>query len=184
MCDFEKFRERVLKVKEPRKHKVRNSWGVYDAYKYYRKNKPKDSKYIMSESQYFAIIRNINKLLVGKLLEGNDINLPERMGRLELRKTKTYIRIENGKIKTNMPIDWMQTLKLWHEDKESYENKTLIKKRTKEVFRVYYNKSKANYNNKGFYEFSLNRKIKHRLKNLVNDNKIDAFELWEENGMN
>lgn len=33
------FRRQVLKVDEPRVHKVRNSFGTYDAYKYIRKNK-------------------------------------------------------------------------------------------------------------------------------------------------
>jgi hypothetical protein len=36
---MEDFRRKILKLNEPRKHKVRNSLGVYDAYKYIRKNK-------------------------------------------------------------------------------------------------------------------------------------------------
>ena len=36
---MDEFRRKVLKVDGPRKHKVRNSWGIYDAYKYTRKNK-------------------------------------------------------------------------------------------------------------------------------------------------
>ena len=36
---MDEFRRKVLKVDGPREHKVRNSWGIYDAYKYTRKNK-------------------------------------------------------------------------------------------------------------------------------------------------
>ena len=40
------FINKAKKVSGPRKHKVRNSLGVYDAYKFYRKNKPKEKKFI------------------------------------------------------------------------------------------------------------------------------------------
>ena len=58
------FISNIKNVTGNRKHKINNSYGVYDAYKYYRKNKPKDSKYILSESEYFNIIRSVNKQLV------------------------------------------------------------------------------------------------------------------------
>ena len=36
---MDEFRRQVLKIDGPRKHKIRNSIGVYQAYKYVRKNK-------------------------------------------------------------------------------------------------------------------------------------------------
>ena len=62
------FKRRIKKVNQPREYKVRNSLGVYDGYKYYRKNKPDNKEYVLTESQYFAIIRKINLLLVDELL--------------------------------------------------------------------------------------------------------------------
>jgi hypothetical protein len=44
------FIDDIKKIKEKRNHKIKNSYGVYDAYKYYRKNKPKDKKYILKDS--------------------------------------------------------------------------------------------------------------------------------------
>ena len=38
------------------------------------------------------------------------------MGIIELRKYKSYIKEEDGKIKTNLPIDWDRTIRLWYED--------------------------------------------------------------------
>ena len=38
MITYEEFRRNVLKIDGQRNHKVKNSYGVYDAYKYYRKN--------------------------------------------------------------------------------------------------------------------------------------------------
>ena len=53
------FKKRIRKVNQPREYKVRNSLGVYDGYKWYRKNKPDGKEFVLSESQYFAIIRKI-----------------------------------------------------------------------------------------------------------------------------
>lgn len=179
--DFQEFRRKVLKLNEPRVHRVTNSYGVYDAYKYYRKNRPKNSKYVLTESEYFSIIRQINLILGDKLLEGRDIILPRRMGSIELRKRPAKVEFIDGEVVDNLPIDWNTTLKLWSEDEGSYNEKKLIKLEEKEIFSIYYSKRKANYNNKVFYRFDANRQLKVRLKDLIKNNKIDAFQLWHSN---
>jgi len=42
------------------------------------------------------------------------------MGTLEVRKRPTRVAIVDGKLVTNLPIDWDATLKLWYEDEESF----------------------------------------------------------------
>ena len=79
------FRKEVLKVNKPRVHKVNNSLGVYDAYKLLRKNKWLDVGPI-SEHNYYAIIRTVNKALALNFLHSGSIKLPERMGEIILRK--------------------------------------------------------------------------------------------------
>ena len=59
-------------------------------------------------------------------IKGNDVTFPHRMGTLEARKIKSSISFKDGKLKTNLPVDWDKTLKLWYEDVESFNNKTLI----------------------------------------------------------
>lgn len=174
---FQEFRNKVTKSKGTKVHKVTNSYGVYDYYKYYRKNKPKDKRYILTESQYFAIIRRVNELMIEQFLTYSTLDFPERMGTIELRKSKISPKLdEKGNLKFNAPIDWNKTLKLWYEDEESYHNKVLVKVSNREVFKVNYNKSKAIYNNKYFYMFRLNRQIKRDLKTLIKERRIDAFK--------
>lgn len=170
------FRDKILKVTQHRVHKVNNSLGVYDAYKWLRKNKWLDVGYT-SEHDFYTIIRSVNKALANRFLITGSIKLPLRMGEIILRKYHPTIAIENGKLKTNLPIDWDATLKLWEEDKESYNNKTLIRLEEKEIFRVIYDKSKALYNNKSFYTFKLNRDLKVALKNKLKNKLLDAFML-------
>lgn len=173
--EFLEFSKSIKKVKNPRIHKVKNSYGVYDGFKYYRKTKPKEPKYVLTESQYFSIIRKVNKLMGESLLNGEDITLPYRLGRLEIRKYKASITIHGEKVKTNLPIDWDRTLKLWYEDKEAFKNKTLIKVEEKEIYKVYYNRNIAEYKNKSFYQFNINKDLKRKLKQTIKEGSLDAF---------
>jgi hypothetical protein len=97
------------------------------------------------------------------------------MGRLEVRKTIPRVYIDNGKIKSTYPIDWDGTIRLWYEDQESRNKKTLLKKKEKAVFRIVYNKSKAIYTNKNYFEFIVNRTIKRSLKDIILQGDFDAF---------
>ncbi|MDY6153325.1 MAG: hypothetical protein SPI06_07930 [Terrisporobacter sp.] len=173
---MDNFRREVLKVNKSRVHKVKNSLGVYDAYKWLRKNKWLDMEPI-SEHDFYAIIRAVNKALAKSFLHLGSINLPLRMGEIILRKYHPSITLQDGKIKTNLPVDWDSTLQLWSEDKESYKKRTLIRLEEKEVFKVLYDKSKALYNNKSFYTLELNRDIKLSLKKQLKNGLLDAFML-------
>ena len=173
---MDNFRREVLKVNKSRVHKVKNSLGVYDAYKWLRKNKWLDMEPI-SEHDFYAIIRAVNKALAKSFLHLGSIKLPLRMGEIILRKYHPSITSQDGKIKTNLPVDWDSTLQLWSEDKESYKKRTLIRLEEKEVFKVLYDKSKALYNNKSFYTFELNRNIKLSLKKQLKNGLLDAFML-------
>lgn len=174
---MDSFRRKLLKVEESRVHKISNSYGVYDAYKYIRKNKWFDVGQSVTEHQFYSIIRGINNLLADSMLEGKDIHLPYKMGVLEVRKYDAKISFVDGKLKTNLPVDWDKTLKLWSEDEKAYEERTLIKMEEKEIFKVYYNKFRADYNNKSFYEFAINRDLKKRLKQRIKSGNFDAFKL-------
>ena len=174
---MDNLRREILKLNQPRKHKVSGSIGVYDAYKHIRKNKWKDIGRILSEHEFYTIIRQVNNMLADRFLEGNDIDLPHKLGKLELRKYNSKVSFKDGKLKTNLPIDWDRTLKLWAEDSSSYKEKILVRLEEQEIFKVFYNKSKANYNNKSFYEFEVNRDLKRRLKQKIKEGLIDAFKL-------
>lgn len=171
-------REEILKVKENRVHKITNSIGVYDCYKWLRKRKWVDTKMCLTEYQFYKIIREINTYVSEQLSLGNEFKIPYQMGSLEIRKINSYVNIKNNKIHTNLPIDWNRTLKLWCEDSDSYNNKTIVRQNEKYYYKVYYNKSKAAYKNKMFYQFRPCRTLKQKLKENINDNKVvDAFLL-------
>lgn len=156
--------------------KVRNSWGVYDCYKLIRKNHWYDIGRPVTEKEFYAIVRGVNKYLAENIANGTTVKFPQKMGSLELRKFKAGVSLLDGHLKNTYPIDWRGTWQLWYEDKEAFENKIVLHDEQSWLYRVKYNKDKANYENKCFYQFVLNRNIKVALKENIKKRKIDA--LW------
>ena len=92
------------------------------------------------------------------------------MGTIEIRKYDRKVKIgADGKVHTNLPIDWDKTLELWYEDEEAYSKRLLLRREEKEIFKVYYNRETANYNNKGYYEFIFNKDLRIRLKQRIKE---------------
>ena len=174
---MDEFRRKVLKVDHSRNHKVKNSIGVYDIYKHIRKNKWYNIGQPITEHQFYTIIRQVNNVLADNLLKGNDIVFPNKMGRLEVRKFEPIIRFDDNKLTVRLPIDWDKTLKLWSEDEEAYKERTLVKMEEKEIFKVCYNKTRADFPNKGFYQLQINRDLKIALKKKIKLGNFDAFLL-------
>lgn len=164
--------------------KVRNSYGVYDYFKYYRKTKPKDPKYVLTESQYFKVIRKIHSYLADEYIESGKIVFPNSMGSIELRKYTIEPKIdEDGKLKFKPPINWEETLKLWYSDPDTHKQGITIKYDNRTIYKTIYNRSKATYINQFFYMFTLNSFIKKRLSANIIAGNLDAFNLNKtENG--
>ena len=57
------FRKDILKVSQPRTHKARHSIGVYDAFKWVRKNGWFDIGRSLTEHDFYYIVRHMNNYL-------------------------------------------------------------------------------------------------------------------------
>lgn len=177
MIDYDKFRASTIKLYGKKNFKVTNSYRIKHIWRWYKKNKWLGSQTV-TEKEFGTIVRTMHIHIVKHLLKGHDVKLPHRMGKLELRKRMTSIEYKNGVLRDNLPINWSETLKIWHQDKIARKRKQLIKIETESVYRIRYNKSKANYNNKAFYQLQFHRDVKKILKDCVKNNNIDAFLMW------
>ena len=63
---MDEFRKKILKVNGPRNHKIRNSIGVYQMYKFIRKNKWMDIGKPVSEHDFYSIIRILKMSIIEK----------------------------------------------------------------------------------------------------------------------
>lgn len=180
--DFVNFKNDVVGANHKRHvFEVTNSNGTKEAWRWLKKNKWLNLSQPVTERQFGYIIKTINSYLQDQLLSGKDIVLPHRMGVLELRKFSTPVSLVNDKVVTYRPVNWQETVRLWWEDKEAYNNKTLVRHDIQEIYTVYYNKSKALYKNKSFYKYTPTRVIKKRLRDKITRGETDALLLQKKN---
>ena len=177
MESLQEFTERTCKKKKKGPFKIRNSFGVYDAYRHIRKQGWPNISRPVKEHEYYSIIRTVNKLFAEELALGNPIKFPHRMGRLELRRKEKGVSIVDGKLKIGYCINWADTLKLWYEDAEARKNKTLLRIEDKDYYTISYRKYEANYTNMIFYQFTLNRFIRKALSKNIKEGITDT--LWD-----
>lgn len=138
----------------------RNSYGVYDYYKYYRKNREKGSRWKITEKDFYDLVRQVNQILAEELIEKGKVDLPHKMGTLEFQKVPRQIyQDKNGNYKTNQKIDWSKTFELWYEDDEAYKNKTLVRFDRDDLTKFHYRKVNAEYVNKTFYTFLIQKEL-------------------------
>lgn len=173
---LKEFRARLLKLGSTSKSAIRNSWGVYDAFKYIRKNKWFNIGRPLKENEFYGIIRTVNNMLAHEIGEGRTVKFPYQMGCLEIRKYNRGPFFKDGVLRVSYPVNWYETIKLWYEDSEARKNKTLLRNESKLVYTVRYNKFSADFENKIFYGFVVNRNIKKALKKNIEKGLIET--LW------
>ena len=180
--ELKEFRKKVVKAEEKKHHfKVTNSNGTKEAWRWIKKRKWLNIGQPITEYQLGQIVKAINNTLQDQLLSGKDVTFPYRMGRLEVRKFKSKLEYRDGKVITNLPIDWKKTTELWWKDEESRNKKSLIRFEGIDRFTIYYNKGKAKYQNKSFYKFIPTRTLKKRLRNNITNGGYDALLLNRNN---
>lgn len=174
--DFKEFSVELRKADAPRQTKIKNSFGVYDCYKHIRKNGWYNIGRPLKEHEFYSIIRKINRLFADEIANGNEVTFPEKMGKLEVRKFQPRAEFINGKLNVTYSINWMETMKLWFEDEEAKNNKTLLREKSKWTYYIKYNRYNCFFNNRVFYGFVVNRFIKQAFSKNIKKCKIET--LW------
>lgn len=171
---IEEFVVNIKKASQHRNREITNSYTIKSIWRWLKKNKFFGIVDYISERDFGHIIKTINKGFIQRMSEGHCIDFPLGMGRLELTKYDRKAEYKNGKLKNNYAIDWNNTFKLWYEDAEARENKTLVKTVAKFGYFILYNRKYASYKNKSFYQFFPNREFKREIIKHINNNDIDA----------
>jgi hypothetical protein len=159
-------------------HRATADYGVNDYYRAFKLNN-KDST--ISRKAYGEIIKEFNSFLRdGLSMKGKEVTLPSKLGRVELRKSKTEVKIDDaGNIVNNLPVNWKETRKLWLENKNAEEKKIKIRFTNEHTdshtFKITYLKAKADFKNKSLYTIKFNRQLKRDLSQSIFKGRIDAF---------
>lgn len=164
------FQNKVCKANKSRNTTLKYGYATRDFCKYIR------SIIDIEDSLLRRILKDLNAGIAECILSGKTVKIPH-LGALELRKFNKNIKIEDGKVKTNLPVDWKATLDLWENDKKAYEDKVLIRINVPYIYRVYYIHSLSKFNNIFYIKFKLNRSLKRALTSKIENKEIDAFLL-------
>lgn len=158
--------------------KIRNSYGIRNIYTWIKQNKFFNLTPI-TEKEFSTLIKEIHQLLINNFIQGHAIVFPYNMGKLELLKHSTSVKLEDNKIKVKKPINWYATKKLWENDAEAKKNKTLIRTDVDYVYKVSYNKSKSKYKNKTFVRFTVNRFFRNLVTSKTRNKELDTcYEIY------
>lgn len=178
MTEWESFRDKIKKVTSNRHHKISGSWGVYQAHRYTMKNKWFNIGKPVSSKEYYKIIRAVNKALVQSFLNGDVIEFPYGIGKLIPTKIENKSYFNGDKLIVTSHIDWNATIKLWSEDKEAYNKKTIIRKLNKEKFFITFQQNKkSRLINKSVLDFQPNRQFKEDLLKKAKEGTFFAYKM-------
>lgn len=173
-----------MKIKGKQFNKILTHYGNADYYKFYKSRyiKSGDELFMVSNSTYNQILSEFNQIIVEAILDkGLEFKLPHNLGSIAIRKYKPVIRLDkNGNIEKNcLPINPIETKKLWEANPEAKEKKMVVRFTNKHsdgfVFKIAYFKKKAKFKNKSVYHFSFKRSFKRMLSFRVKEKSIDAF---------
>lgn len=166
-----------METEDKRRHLVKSDYGANDYFLFFKKNY--DSK--INRQTYGKILKEFNSHVRDRLSQkGAGYVIPKQIGKIELRKVKTELKIdEDGNIINRLPTNWQLTRALWKENPAAKEKKIKIKFTNEHTdghtFRIVYLKSKANYKNKSIYKMRFNRTMKRDLSKSIFQGRIDAF---------
>lgn len=154
-----------------RKRKYKVKINVSDSYNFYCKKEEEP----LSRKDYLLICNKFNKFLADKILEGNSVVLPERLGILEIMGNEQKISIdENGNVRGTSP-DWNKTLRLWEENPELKEKRVIIyytnEETNKIVYKIRWKKERVYLHSKIYYNFVPRRWVKRELAKLIKSGK-------------
>lgn len=167
-----------MKEEDKRNHRIKSDYGLSDYYRFYKK-KYKNKK--VNRTMYNSMIKEFNKYVHDRIAyKGDGFVFPFKMGKMELRKVKTSVRIgEDGSIINKLPVNWKATRELWAENKKAEEKKIKVRYTNEHTggyaFRISYLRARANYKNKSIYQMQFNRQMKRKLSESIFAGKIDAF---------
>lgn len=156
---------------EKRNHKIKSDYGVRDYYKFYR-----DNGGTLNYATFSRTLKSFDQG-VANIIVNNEYSykLAQGLGIITVKKVKNYVRIgKDGKVKTNYPVNYNATMKLWATNPEAAKAKKLVRydnrHSNKYTYRFKYivSGTLAKYKNKSLYKMRFNRQyLKIPLKNLI-----------------
>ncbi len=145
------------------------------SYKLYKQLHTKeDSHLIVDIKTYIDIANKYNKFLLDKVLDGEEVTLPAKMGTIYIRGSKQKIRFDENGLPLLAP-DWTKTLAYWKNNPQAKEDKKLLyctNEHTDGVrYKIIWSKKRIMVENKTLYSLRLTRTNKRNISATIKKGK-------------
>jgi hypothetical protein len=145
--------------------------NLSDAFASYKKTAEKP---LQDVKVYLDIVYGYLKLLMIKIIEGEDVRLPSRTGALKIRGNRQKISFEGDQVKGLSP-DWQKTKELWSTCEECREKKQMVYHLNEHTggirYKLLWSKHGMLVENKNLYSFQLARTNKRMISSAVKGGK-------------
>ena len=128
----------------------------------------------VEEKQYLEIANGYMEFLIQKVLEGEEVTMPARLGTLFIQGVKKNLKFNKDGIPL-LPPNWAATKKLWDSNPDAKATKKIVYCLNEEtdgvVYKLHWSKNRVPIENKLYYNFILTRSNKRAIHQQIKQGK-------------
>lgn len=128
----------------------------------------------VEEKQYLEIANGYMEFLIQKVLEGEEVTMPARLGTLFIQGVKKNLKFNKDGIPL-LPPNWAATKKLWDSNPDAKATKKIVYCLNEEtdgvVYKLHWSKNRVPIENKLYYNFILTRANKRAIHQSIKQGK-------------
>lgn len=128
----------------------------------------------VEEKQYLEIATGYIEFLIQKVLEGEEVTIPARLGTLFIQGVKKKLVFNKNGVPL-LPPNWAKTKELWERNPEAKATKKIVYCLNEEtdgvVYKLHWSKNRVPIENKLYYNFILTRANKRAIHQKIKQKK-------------
>ena len=148
----------------------RTNLNIRSSYKRYSKEMEKP----VELNTFIPIANGYMEFLINKVLQGEEVTLPARLGTLFIQGVKKKLRFNKDGVPL-LPPNWGETKKLWDRSPDAKATKKIVYCLNEEtngvVYKLHWSKNRVPIENKLFYNFILTRENKRAIHKQIKQGK-------------
>jgi hypothetical protein len=128
----------------------------------------------INEKEYVNIANGYMQFLIQKVIEGEEITIPARLGTMFIQGTKKSLKFNKDGVPL-LPPNWAKTKQLWDSNPEAKQTKKIVYCLNEEtdgvVYKLLWSKNRVPIENKLYYNFILTRANKRAIHQQIKQGK-------------
>lgn len=124
----------------------------------------------IEEKEFIIIANGYMEFLIQKVLEGEEITMPARLGTLFIQGVKKKLKFNKDGIPL-LPPNWAATKKLWDNNPDAKATKKIVYCLNEDtngvVYKLHWSKNRVPIENKLYYSFILTRANKRAIHQQI-----------------